>query len=159
MRYSFLKYAAIATCAAGMCLAQTPTMDPQTGSASTREEGQGRGFMCGNMDLDHVSEVLNLSEAQKTQARTIFDQARQSAQPVRQELRANREKLSAAAKVANNDSDIQKLSVEQGRLLGKLIAIHTEARAKFYQILTPEQRVKSDQMHEQMRSRMRTQSQ
>jgi Spy/CpxP family protein refolding chaperone len=108
------------------------------------------------MDVDHVAQVLNLTEPQKEQARTIFEQMRQSAQPVRQELKQNREKLMAAAKVANNESAIQKLAMEQGRLMGKLIAIRTEGSAKFYQVLTPEQRVKSDQMHEQWRQKMRS---
>jgi Spy/CpxP family protein refolding chaperone len=114
--------------------------------------------MCGQMDVDHVAQVLNLTESQKEQARTIFAQVRQSAQPVREELRQNRGKLMAAAKVANNESEIQKLAMEQGRLMGKLIAIRTEGSAKFYQILTPEQRVKADQMHEQFRQRVRAKS-
>ena len=155
MRYLFLKYAAIGALATGIALAQTSTMEPQSDPANTQDEGQKRGFMWDHMDLDHVAQALNLTDTQKMQARTIFEQAHQSAQPIRQELRDNREKLSAAAKVSNNTSEIQKLSTEHGRLVGKLVAIHTEARAKFYQMLTPEQRVKADQMHEQMREQMR----
>ena len=147
-----MKCAAVATFAAGIVFAQTPTVDSRPGAVHA-QEGR-RGFMWGHMDLDHVAQVLNLTDSQKEQARTIFQQARQSAEPIRQELRQNREKLSAAAKVSNSEGDIQKLANEQGRLLGKLIAIRTEASAKFYQMLTPEQRVKADQMHEQFRQRM-----
>ena len=152
MRYSFIKYAAVAALVAGITFAQTPTSDSRQGTVNAQ---QGRlGFMRGHLDLDHVAQALNLTDSQKVQARTIFQQARQSAEPIRQELRQNREKLSAAAKVSNSEGDIQKLANEQGRLLGKLIAIRTEASAKFYQMLTPEQRVKADQMHEQFRQRM-----
>jgi len=114
--------------------------------------------MWGHMDLDHVAQVLNLTDSQKAQARTIFEHAQQSAQPIRQELKQNREMLTAAAKVSNSEGDIQKLANDQGRLLGKLIAIRTEASARFYQLLTPEQRVKADQMHEEFKQRIRSQN-
>jgi hypothetical protein len=41
--------------------------------------------------------------------------------------------------------------------MGKLIAIHSEASAEFHQTLTPEQRVKDDHLHQQLRQRMRSQ--
>ena len=107
-------------------------------------------------NLEHIAQALNLTDSQKGQARTIFQQARQSAEPVRQELKQNRETLAAAAKAGKSESDIQNLANERGRLLGKLVAIRTVASAKFYQILTPQQRVKADQMHEQFRQRARS---
>jgi Spy/CpxP family protein refolding chaperone len=103
-----------------------------------------------------MAQALNLTASQKEQARTIFESARESAKPIRDELRMNREKLRAAAKEGKSESEIQKLASEQGRLIGKMVAIRTESSAKFYQILTPEQRVKADQMHEQFRERMRS---
>jgi Spy/CpxP family protein refolding chaperone len=155
MRYSLMKYASIATFAAGIVFAQTPTGASRPG-AGYPEEGRN-GFMWGHMNLDHVAQALNLTDSQKGQARMIFERARQVAQPIRQELKANREKLMAAAKVSNSEAEIQKLANDQGGLLGKLIAIRTEADAKFYQLLTPEQRVKADQMREQFKQRVRSQ--
>jgi Spy/CpxP family protein refolding chaperone len=156
MRHSFTKHAAVATFVAGIVFAQTPTGDSHPSAVNTQEER--RGFMCGHLDLDHVTQVLNLTDSQKEQARMIFQHAQELAQPIRQELKENREKLTAAAKVSNSEGDIQKLANEQGRLLGKLIAIRTEASAKFYQMLTPEQRVKADQMHEQFRQKVRSEN-
>jgi Spy/CpxP family protein refolding chaperone len=152
---SFTKYAAAVTFTAGIIFAQSPASDPQPGSVNTEKWRLGSS-MRGRLDLDRVAQALNLTDAQKEQARTIFEQARQSAQPIRQELKQNREKLSAAAKIKNSEGEIQKLATEQGRLLGKLIAIHTEASAKFYQMLTPEQRVKNDQLHQQFREKMQS---
>ena len=68
-------------------------------------------------------------------------------------MRQNREALHAAVK-ANNTSEIERLSSQQGELHGKALAIRSEAMAKFYAILTPEQRTKWDQIHQQMRQRM-----
>jgi periplasmic protein CpxP/Spy len=155
MRYPFVKYFVAATLAAGIIFAQTPSADSQPGAISPQE---GRlDAMRSHLDLDQTAQALNLTDAQKEQARTIFQQAHQLAQPIRQELKQNREKLSAAAKASNNDGEIQKLATEQGRLLGELIAIRSEASAKFYQMLTPAQRVKKDQLHEQFRERMHSQ--
>jgi Spy/CpxP family protein refolding chaperone len=151
MRYPFLKYAAVATVAIGIVFAQAPTGNLRSGAST--EQGW-RGFM--RWDLEHIAQALNLTDSQKEQARTMFEQARQSAEPVLQELKQNHEALTAAAKAGKSEIDIQNLANERGRLLGKLVAIRTVASAKFYQMLTPEQRVKADQMHEQFRQRVRS---
>jgi Spy/CpxP family protein refolding chaperone len=154
MRYSFMKGAGVVIFAAGITFAQTPTGDSPSGAARAQEGGPC--MMGSHLDLDHVAQALNLTDSQKAQARAIFQEVQQSSQPIRQELRQNREELAAAAKLSNSEGDIQKLATEQGRLLGKLIAIHTQGSAKFYQVLTPEQRVKADQMHQQFRERVRS---
>ena len=156
MRNAFTKCAAIVTLAAGIGFAQNPSGDSQPGTMM--RQGGGAGCMRGQLNMDHVSAALNLTETQKTQAEAIFEKAKVAAQPIREELRTNREKLSAASKANASDAEIQRLATEQGRLMGKLIAIHTEARAKFYQLLTPEQRTKADQMHEQMKQKTRSQN-
>jgi Spy/CpxP family protein refolding chaperone len=156
MRHLLMECTAIATFAAGMAVAQTPARESHP--CTTYSEEGGRGPMWGHMNVDHLAQALSLTDPQKEQARAIFEHARQSAQPIRAELKQNREKLMAAAKANSSEGDIQKLAGEQGRLVGKLIAIRTEASAKFYQLLTPEQRVKADQMHEQFKQRLRSQN-
>lgn len=158
MRHSLIG-GAIATLAAGIILAQPPTGNSRPG-AVTSQEGR-RGFVHGYHDFlypysEQMAQALSLTASQKEQARMIFQQARQSAQPIRQELRQNREKLVAAAKAGKSEGDIEKLADDQGRLLGKLVAIRTEASAKLYQMLTPEQRIKADQMEERFRQKVRS---
>ena len=149
---SFTKAAAIAALAGGMAFAQT---QPKTEPPAPAEAHQGRRAATHGR-LEHLAQALNLTDSQKQEARTIFQQARESARPVRQELRQNREALTAAAKAGNSNAEIEKLAGNQGRLLGQLAAIRTEASAKFYQILTPEQRAKAGQMHQQLRQRIRS---
>jgi Spy/CpxP family protein refolding chaperone len=55
---------------------------------------------------------------------------------------------------ANNTSEIERLSSQQGKLEGAALAVRSEAMAKFYAVLTPAQRTKWDQLHQQMRQRM-----
>jgi Spy/CpxP family protein refolding chaperone len=152
MQYSFIKYAGLATITAGIAFAQAAADNSQPGTPTTQEEKRPNL----TSHLEHMAQALNLTDSQRERARIIFQNARQSAQPIQQELRENREKLTAAAKAGKSEDEIQKLADEQGRLLGQLVAIRTQSSAKFYQLLTPEQRMKADQMHEQFRQNMRS---
>ncbi|HEY1497883.1 MAG TPA: Spy/CpxP family protein refolding chaperone [Candidatus Solibacter sp.] len=141
MKWHLLQFAAVTALATGMVLAQAPGAMPKAPYAHPMF---GHGQMM---------EALNLTPAQKQQADAIFNDAKQKAGPLREEMRQNREALHAAVK-ANNTSQIEKLSTQQGELHGKALAIRSGAMAKFYTILTPEQRTKADDMMTRMRQRM-----
>jgi Spy/CpxP family protein refolding chaperone len=85
-----------------------------------------------------LSSYLNLTPAQQTQQKAIFESARQSAKPVRQQLRQTRQSLRAAIQ-ANNPTQIQQLAKTEGSEVGQLAAIRGAAMAKAYQVLTPDQ--------------------
>ncbi len=91
-----------------------------------------------------------LTDSQKAQAKTIFQQARQTAQPVRQELMQNRKSLQAAVQSGNTDQ-IQKLSAAEGSEVGQLMAIHSSAFSKVYQTLSPEQKQKLTELQQARR--------
>ena len=86
-----------------------------------------------------------------------MQQARTAAQPVRQQLQQGRQSLATAVK--NNDTvQIQSLAAAQGALQGQALAIQSAAKAKFYAILTPDQKTKLDQMQgklQQLRQQLR----
>ena len=158
MRHSLI-CGAIATLAAGIGLAQPPTGNSRSDAATTQEGRRGFAHPYGGFFhpySEEIGQALNLTASQKEQARMIFQQAQQSAQPIRQELKQNRDRLVGAAKAGRSEGDIEKLAGDQGRLLGKLIAIRTEASAKFYQLLTPDQRIKAGQMDERFRQKARS---
>ena len=90
---------------------------------------------------------LSLTDAQQTQAKSIFGAARESAQPVRQQLQQTRQSLRAAVQT-NNASQIQQLSATEGGQMGQLAAIRSTAMAKVYQILTPDQQQKLESLRE-----------
>lgn len=151
MKKQILTFMATGAMAAGMAFAQSTPATSAPGTQSAPTQGTHRNFM--KQRRERMAQQLNLSDAQRAQAKTIFSQARETAKPVREQLKANREALRAAVK-ADNRSEIQKLSAVRGNLMGKMMAIHSEAAAKFYQTLTPEQRAKADQLHAQFRQRM-----
>ncbi len=82
-----------------------------------------------------------LTDAQKPQAKSIFQEARQSAQPIRQQLMETRKSLRAAIQ-ANDTAQIQQLSATEGNEMRQLKAVHSAAFAKVYQMLTPDQQQK-----------------
>jgi Spy/CpxP family protein refolding chaperone len=102
--------------------------------------------------------ALNLTDVQKQQARTFFEQAKQNAQPLTQQLRQNRQALAAAVK-ASDVAQIQSLSAQQGNLQGQLLGIRSEAMAKVYATLTPEQKAKADEMRQKVRERFKQRKQ
>src|SRR4051794_28686450 len=139
MKSKCFKFTGAAILAAGMAFAQSPA-EPQHHAANRQEWAQHR--------LDRMASNLNLTDAQKTQAQGIMQQASETAKQFAPQLKQNRQALAAAVK-AGNTADIERLSNQQGQLMGKMTAIHSEAFAKIYQTLTPEQRAKADQMQQQ----------
>jgi Spy/CpxP family protein refolding chaperone len=116
----------------------------ETSQARQQWHGQGR--------FGHFMSELNLTDAQKTQAKSIFQGARQSAEPVRQQLIETRKSLRAAIK-ANDTAQIQQLSAAEGKEIGELTAIRGSAFAKVYQTLTPEQKQKADALEQARHAR------
>jgi Spy/CpxP family protein refolding chaperone len=140
MKRNLTIFGAVAAIAAGMLFAQTQTTPQHRGPDRAAAH-------------QRMMQALNLTDAQKAQAKTIFDEAKQKAQPIRTQLQQNRQALNAAAK-AGNSASIQQLANDEGKLLGQMIAIRTEAKAKFYSTLTPEQRTQYDQAQQKRHERM-----
>ncbi|PWU06463.1 MAG: hypothetical protein C5B51_12295 [Terriglobia bacterium] len=145
MKQPLMKLTAIMALATGMVFAQAPAPNPQGGP---------HAFM--RRHMARLAQELNLTDAQKQQAKTIFQNARTTAQPLRDQLKQNHQALSAAAKAGQSDASIQQLATQQGNILGQLVAIRTQAFAKFYAVLTPEQRAKADQMQQDFQQRLQS---
>lgn len=97
------------------------------------------------MRVDRLATLLNLTDAQKTSATTIFTNAYTAGEDVRTKLQANRQSLSDAIK-KNDTAAIDTLSATAGTLSGQLTAIESKAEAAFYALLTPDQQAKYDSM-------------
>lgn len=111
------------------------------------------GFGHRGQMLQRFAQALNLTDDQKAQAKSIFQDARQSAQPIMKQLMEERAALRDAAKAGKSDAEIDQLSTQVGTLSGQLAAIHSKAFEKFYALLTPEQRAKADSLQAQMKQR------
>lgn len=143
MKYSLFRLVASATLAAGLIFAQAQS--PGNSQATHHRQWQ-RG-----QNFDRFANELNLTATQKQQAKSILDSSKQSAQPIVQQLRQDRQALRNAVQSGKSESDIDQLSNNLGTLTGQLTAIHTKAMAKIYTLMTPEQRTKAQSLHNQMR--------
>jgi Spy/CpxP family protein refolding chaperone len=126
-RSKFAAWTAVAALgAASLFAAQTSAAGP---SAGHHRHGRMGAFL---------SSYLNLTPAQQAQQKTIFQNARQSAMPIHQQLKQTRQSLRAAIQ-ANSTAQIQQLAQTEGSQIGQLAAIRSTAMAQAYQILTPDQ--------------------
>ena len=135
---------ASAALAVGLAAAQAPAGPGHHGF------GPGGAMHGGQFFARHVADALGLTDAQKEQAKAIFQGAREESQPLAAQLKQNHKAVADAVKTGKSEAEIQQLAQSQGPLLGQLAGIHAKAMAKFYGILTPEQRDKADKMHDQM---------
>lgn len=111
-----------------------------------RGHGPGAGGPGGNR-IDFLATVLSLTDAQKTQATAIFEAAETASSSLRETQALQRTALNDAAKSNAADASIDQLAAALGATSGQLAAIQTKASAKFYALLTAEQRTKLDELH------------
>jgi len=104
-----------------------------------------RGAGGGNR-LDFLAGYLSLTEAQKTQAKAIFDAAATASETARGQAQTANEALRTAVKANATDAEFDRLGAALGAVEGQMAAIQAKASAKFYALLTAEQKAKYDEM-------------
>lgn len=124
-------------------------------SALVFAQGPGMGRMGGGNPPDAATRVqfrvemlakrLSLTDAQKTQATTIYTDAAAAVETARANVSALQTSLADAVK-ANNTGTIDTVAAQMGTINGQVLAVETKAEAAFYAILTPEQQTKFDSM-------------
>ena len=95
--------------------------------------------------VNFLAKMLDLTDAQKASATSIFTNAYTASQSVHTSLQTNRQSLSEAVK-KNDTAAIESLSEKIGALTGQLTAIESKADAAFYATLTADQQAKYDEM-------------
>lgn len=98
--------------------------------------------------LDYLAGYLGLSDAQKQQAAAIFAAADTASQTLSGSLTSAREALNSAVKANASDAELDRLSAAVGTIDGQLTAVRSKASAKFYALLTAEQKAKYDSFSE-----------
>lgn len=97
---------------------------------------------------------LDLTDDQKNQVKGIMEASKAKVQPLRESMKATRQKLrdlSASGKF--DEGQVQALATEQGNISAQLTVERERSKSQIFQILTPEQREKAAQMKQQMKER------
>jgi Spy/CpxP family protein refolding chaperone len=82
---------------------------------------------------------LNLSDAQRQQAKSIFQGLRTQAQPIRAQLQQGHLALVNAAVAGKSADELNQLAQAQATPATQLAVLRAQALGKFYAILTPAQ--------------------
>src|ERR1035438_3291481 len=134
MKRIWIGIAAVGALAAGLAIAQTAATPP----------AGANGKRVGALVQKRMLKTLNLTDAQKQQAKTILQSARQTAQPLAQQLKQDRAALTAAVE-AGDSARIQQLSTEMGSLRGNVLGVRSLAMADVSALLTPDQKTKAEE--------------
>jgi Spy/CpxP family protein refolding chaperone len=114
-------------------------------------KGEGHGDM-----LEHMSRALNLTDAQKQQAKEIMDSVESTASGIHAKLEEVHKQLATATANGHFDeAQVRTLANQQAQLEADMTVEHFRAISKVFSILTPEQRVKAEELHKQMGSHER----
>lgn len=139
MKNNWLRLAAVVAMTGGLAMsAQDVSSQPAQPAAHQHQRGA------------RLAQYLNLTPAQEAQAKADFQAARQSAQPIRQQMKQLRAAMTQAIQT-NDTAKIDQLSAQQANLKGQISAMRNEAFAKVYSTLTPDQRAKADQLPAHLR--------
>jgi Spy/CpxP family protein refolding chaperone len=132
----------------------TLTITAAITAAALAAQGQGRppeGAVRTPADfvqtrVDFLTGSLSLNDLQKKDALAIFTAATQAGEAIRQQFPDKHKALREAVKNNATDSQIDALAADLGALQAKQLAIQTKAEAKFYALLTKEQKDKFDNL-------------
>ncbi len=140
MKLKLTKLTMTAALTAAAMMAQGQGGPPRDG---TRQGGDPAQFR-----VDFLAGHLSLTDLQKADALAIFKAAATAGEALRAQFPDKQKALREAVKSNAADSQIDVLASDLGALHGKQLAIQTKAEAKFYALLTAEQKAKFDTSHQ-----------
>ncbi len=115
--------------------------------AHLQHRGGGRPHSFGPEMVDHIARELNLTEAQKAQVKTLMEAGHATFAPLHQKMDDARKQLElATANGQFDEAQVRSLANQQAQLMAETIVEHQRTISKAYSLLTPEQRVKADEM-------------
>lgn len=106
--------------------------------------------------LGYVAHQLNLSDAQKSEIKSMWEAEQPTIGPIVQELAAESKEMDAAtAQGSLDEGKVQAIAAQQGETIAKLLVEKERLKSKVYNsVLTPEQRTKADQLQKTWHSRL-----
>ncbi len=106
--------------------------------------------------MGYLMRELNLTDAQKTQVKEIFQANKQTGLPLMQQMAANKKAMLEATANGNYDqAKIQQLANQQAQLMAQAMVQKQAIQHQVYsQVLTADQRAKAEQLRAQEISRI-----
>ncbi|MGE5239579.1 MAG: Spy/CpxP family protein refolding chaperone [Chloroflexota bacterium] len=131
------------TVVVGVCLTQAQGFFGPPG-----EDGPDGRF---ERHLDRMAEVLGLSDAQKEQISALVKAEQEKNAPLRQQLAEYREQIRQASLAETFDeAAVRAIAGKEAQLKTELIVSRARVKSQINALLTPEQRVQADKIHQLM---------
>jgi Spy/CpxP family protein refolding chaperone len=106
-------------------------------------DDMGRGGGAANR-VAFLAGYLSLTDNQRTQATTIFTAADTALATLRGQETTARDALTAAVKANRGDAELDRLAAALGVIRGQQAGTSAKAEARFYALLTAEQKTRYD---------------
>jgi Spy/CpxP family protein refolding chaperone len=118
--------------------------------------GWGRRGWSHHEPLGYVAHELNLSDAQKSQIKSMWEAERPTVASLVQELASESKEMdSVTAQGSLDDGKVQAIAARQGETIAKLLVEKERLKSKVYiTVLNPEQRTKADDLLKKWHSRL-----
>jgi Spy/CpxP family protein refolding chaperone len=132
---------AILTLALATAAFAGPGQRPQAGPGGPGNPQGQRGPGGALLSPQLIAEFLNLSDAQKSQAQALHESQRTAIEPLREQLRANRQAIGTAVD-AGNAQQAGQLLIAGKAIRDQIKAAHDTFATQFEAMLTAEQKAK-----------------
>jgi Spy/CpxP family protein refolding chaperone len=125
-----------------------------------RADGPGRHRWGGQVwshhgPLGYVARELNLSDAQKSQIKVMWEAERPTIASLVQELASESKEDTKTPQGSLDDSKVQAIATRQGETIAKLLVEKERFESRVYtNVLNPGQRTKADQLQNTWHSRL-----
>jgi protein CpxP len=105
--------------------------------------------------VDRIAGELSLNESQKTQIKALLESGQTVWAPLHQKMEEVHKQLeSATANGQFDEAQVRALATQHGQLVAETIVEHERLKSKIFSLLTPEQRIKAEEMHKRHRNHL-----
>lgn len=118
--------------------------DQRDGKRGFGKRGHHRG------GFGKMFRALDLTDEQKAQMKAIRQTSKDTMKPIREQMKANRQKLQELSANGNFDeAQVQAIAAQQGALTAQMIVEKEKVKSQIFNLLTPEQKAKAAEMKAQ----------
>jgi periplasmic protein CpxP/Spy len=127
--------------------ADTTTTAPSTSTTATHHGMHHRhGFRYAGYNRGFFAKYLNLTDAQKTQMKSIMQKEHETMKPLMQQMHETHQQLHQIEEGTYDDAKVRNLAAQQSQTQAELTVEQTKLHNELFQVLTPEQQTKMKQM-------------
>lgn len=120
------------------------------------QHGDGPRHSFGPEMVEHIARELSLNDSQKGQIKSILETGQATAVTLHQKMdEVDKQIAAATANGQFDEAQVRALANQKGQLTADMIVEHERIKSKIFSLLTPEQRVKAEELHKRHRAHQR----